>query len=158
MSISIERIFPNPITNDYGGAAIAKWTFALVTLLTLGRSLIHAFSPDGGAQSIATIPLDEFTTNGKSAVIHIFSQWGLSQLLFGIFYLIVLSRYKSLMPLMWIFILIEYTCRLLLGLAKLMMGLHGTPPGAVGNLIIIPLALIMLFLSLRVRQNNSDRT
>ena len=107
MSTSIERIFPNPITEYYGGATIARWALVLVTLLTLGRSLIHALSPDGGAQSIATIPLDDFTAKGQYAVIHIFSQWGLSQLLFGIFYLIVLLRYKSLIPLMGIVFLLN---------------------------------------------------
>ena len=156
MRFSLNRLFPNPITNDHRGAAIAKWAFGLITLVTLGRSLIHIFSPDGGAQSIATIPLNEFTANGTSTVIHIFSQWGLSQLLFGIFYLIVLSRYKSLIPLMWVFILVEYTGRLFLGLSKPMTGLEGTPPGAVGNLIIIPLALIMIYLSVRVRQHDLD--
>ena len=75
MNVSIKRIFPNPITNDYGGPEIAKWTFALVTLITLGRSLIHTFLPDGGSQSIATIPLEKLTADGASAVIHIFSHF-----------------------------------------------------------------------------------
>ena len=156
MNVSIKRIFPNPITNDYGGPEIAKWTFAFVTFITLGRSPIHTFLPDGGSQSIATIPLEKLTADGASAVIHIFSQWGLSQLLFAILYLIVLWRYKSLIPLMWVFILVEYTGRLFLGLSKPMTGLEGTPPGAVGNLIIIPLALIMIYLSVRVRQHDLD--
>ncbi len=42
------------------------------------------FAPDGGAQSIATIPLDSYTANGADTVILIFSYWGLSQLIIGI--------------------------------------------------------------------------
>jgi len=47
----------------------------LLTVITIGRSLAHIFLPDGGAQSIATIPLDSFTTNGEATVIHIFARY-----------------------------------------------------------------------------------
>jgi len=144
----LDKLFPQPVTNDYRGAAIAKWSFVAMTLLTLGRSLAHIFLPDGGALSIASIPLDEFTVNGAAAVIHIFAEWGLSQLMFGLLYVLVLWRYSALIPLMWLFILIEYSGRLLLTIAK-PLELHGTAPGAVGNYIFIPLALIMLVLALR---------
>ena len=137
--------------NEYRGSPIALWVFALMTLVTVGRSLAHILLPDGGAQSIATIPLDDFTANGAAALIHVFAEWGLSQLMFGLFYVIVLLRYRSLIPLMWLFILLEYSGRLLLGLAK-PFELAGTAPGAVGNYVFIPLALIMLLLSLRKRE------
>ena len=96
-----------------------KWAFVLLTVMIIGRSLVHIFLPDGGALSIATIPLDNFTQNGADAVIHIIAQWGLSQLLFGLIYAIVLWRYQALIPLMYLFILIEYSGRLLLALARL---------------------------------------
>ena len=108
------------------------------------------FLPDGGAQSIATIPLDTFTVNGAAALIHLFGLWGLSQLLFGLLYAIVLWRYQSLIPLMYLFILMEYTGRLLLTFAK-PFETNGTAPGAIGNYVLIPLALVMLILSLQER-------
>lgn len=61
----IDKLFPQPVTNAYQGQAVAKWVFTLVTILTIARSLAHILLPDGGAQSIATIPLDEFTANGR---------------------------------------------------------------------------------------------
>ena len=111
-----------------------------MTLFTIGRSLAHIFLPDGGTLSIATIPLDEFTVNEAAAVIHIFAEWAPSQLMFGLLYVLVLWRYSALIPLMWLFILIEYSGRLLLTIAK-PLELHGTAPGAVVNYIFIPLAL-----------------
>ena len=146
----LEKLFPRVVANEYHGAPLAGWALAAMTLVTLGRSLAHIVLPDGGAQSIATIPVDDFSANGAAALIHIFSQWGLSQLLFGVFYVIVLWRYRSLIPLMWLFILVEYAGRLLLGFAK-PVELSGTAPGAVGNYVFIPLALIMLVLALRKR-------
>jgi len=96
----LDSLFPQPITNSYRGAALAKWVFVLLTVVTLARSLLHIFLPDGGAESIATIPLESFTEDGAAAVIQIFAQWGLSQLLLGLLYLLVLWRYQSLIPLM----------------------------------------------------------
>ena len=75
----LNNLLPQPITNRYRGHPIAKWVFVAMTVLTVARSLAHIFPPDGGAQSIATIPLDQFTANGAAVVIHIFSEWGLSQ-------------------------------------------------------------------------------
>tara|TARA_Y100000389_G_scaffold203520_1_gene252157 strand:+ start:1834 stop:2175 length:342 start_codon:yes stop_codon:yes gene_type:complete len=112
------------------------------------------FLEDGGAQSIATIPLDNYSVEASGVVIHIFAEWGLTQLLFGVLYAIVLWRYKSLIPLMYLFILIEYTGRLLLTMYKPII-LEGTAPGSVGNYIMIPLALIMLVLSLLKTKTNA---
>jgi hypothetical protein len=149
---TVDKLFPQPVTNRYGGAPIAKWVLILLTVITVGRSLAHIFLPDGGAQSIATIPLDRFTANGEATVIHIFALWGLSQLLFGLLYVVVLWRYQALIPLMYLFILVEYTGRLLLALAK-PIDTEGTAPGAIGNYVLIPLALLMLVLSLREKKN-----
>jgi hypothetical protein len=146
----IDRLFPQSITNQYRGAFLARWVFVLLMLVTIARSLAHIFLSDGGAQSIATIPLDTFTVNGAAAIIHLFGLWGLSQLLFGLLYVIVLWRYQSLIPLMYLFILVEYTGRLLLTFAK-PFETNGTAPGAIGNYVLIPLALVMLILSLQER-------
>ena len=139
----LETLFPRRAANEFHGAPLAGWALAAMTLLTLGRSAAHVALPDGGAQSIATIPVDDFTANGAAALIHVFSEWGLSQLLFGLVYVIVLLRYRSLM--------VEYAGRLLLGFAK-PVELSGTAPGAVGNYVFIPLALLMLVLALRERK------
>jgi hypothetical protein len=143
-------LFPKQLNNDYKGSLIARWAFVLVTIVTIVRSLIHMFAPDGGAQSIATIPLDSFTSAGAAAVVLIFSLWGLSQFLIGIIYLVVLWRYQALIPCMYLLIIVEYAMRIVLGILK-PIETTGTAPGAVGNFIIVPLAVIMLFLSLRER-------
>ena len=108
------------------------------------------FAPDGGAQSIATIPLDNFTSGGAAVVVLTFSLWGLSQFLIGIIYLVVLWRYQALIPFMYLLILIEYTMRIVFGFLK-PIETAGTAPGAIGNFIIVPIAVIMLFLSLKTR-------
>ncbi len=144
----LESMFPRQLTNDYKGHSPAKWFFILVTLLTLARSLVHMFAQDGGAQSIATIPLDDFTIDGAASVILVFGLWGLSQLLLGIIYLIVLWRYQAFIPLMYLLLLAEYLMRIFLGAWKPIETV-GTAPGAIGDYILVPLAVVMLLLSLR---------
>ncbi len=101
-SIMFEKLLPKTIDNQYRGMSIAKWVFVAMTILTVGRSLAHIFIPDGGAQSIATIPLDEFAASGATVIIGMFAQWGLTQLMFGLLYVLTLWRYQSLIPLMWL--------------------------------------------------------
>ena len=145
-----EKLLPEIITNNYRGMSIAKWVFVAMTVLTIARSLAHIFLPDGGAQSIATIPLDAYSPGASGVIIGMFAQWGLTQLMFGLLYVIVLWRYQALIPLMWLFIAFEWSGRLLLGFAKPFETM-GTAPGAIGNMIIPLVALIMLVLSLRTK-------
>jgi len=143
-------LFPKCIDNNYKGNKAPLYLFYLVIPYTFIRSLIHLFSPDGGAQSIATIPLHSFTKNASDTVIHLFAQWGLSQLLIGLLYIIVLIKYKSLIPLMYLFLTIEYSTRLLLGFYK-PFELEGYAPGGIGNYFLVPLFMVMFILSI----NNS---
>ena len=134
------RILPNQFDNSYTGHLLGLWLFYLVTLVSLGRSIVHIVVPDGGAQSIATIPLDTFTSQGAQSVISIFGLWGLSQLLFACFFLLVATRYRSMIPLMYAFVLVEYLGRLCIGLIK-PLATVSTPPGAIGNFVFIGIAL-----------------
>ena len=140
-------VLPKEINNKYEGKKVALYLFELFTIMTVARSLIHIFATDGGAQSIATIPLSNYSIEAADVVIHFFAEWGLTQLLFGILYAIVIWKYKSLIPLMYLFILTEYTGRLFLTYHKPII-IEGTAPGGIGNYILIPVALLMFILSI----------
>ncbi len=150
----LEKLFPKTIDNQYRGMAIAKWVFVAMIILTVGRSLAHMFLPDGGAQSIATIPLSAFSSEASTVIIGMFAQWGLTQLMFGLLYVLVIWRYQSLIPLMWSFIFVEWIGRLLIGFYKPFETV-GIAPGAIGNLIFPIVALVMLVLSLRETKQES---
>ena len=149
-----EKLLPKNIDNHYRGMSIAKWVFVAMTVMTVGRSLVHIFVPDGGAQSIATIPLNAFSNAASTVIIGMFAQWGLTQIMFGLLYVLVLWRYQSLIPLMWTFILFEYSGRFLLGLYKPFETV-GQAPGGIGNMVFPVLALVMVALSLKERQHEN---
>jgi hypothetical protein len=142
----MNNIFPRKVSNDYQGNPIAKWVFFVITLVTIMRSLVHILAPDGGAQSIATIPLDNYSEAAAATVILMFSLWGLSQLLMGFVYAIVLWRYQALIPFMYVLLIIEYGMRIILGMLK-PIETAGTAPGGIGNFIFLPIAILMLILS-----------
>lgn len=148
----IEKLLPQPVTNQYQGHPLAKWVFIALTVITIGRNLVHMFAPDGGAGSIASIALDSFRDGGANTVITIFALWGLSQLIIGLLYAIVLWRYLSLIPLMYLFFSFEYLMRLMAGFYSPGLEKIDTAPGEIGNIIFLPLGLAMLILSLRERQ------
>ena len=145
----LATLLPPTITNNYRGSPVSKVVFSAMTVLTNGRSLAHICLHDGGARSIATIPLDRYQPKASDTIISMFALWGLSQLLMGFVYLLVLWRYQSLIPLMWFFVLVEWSGRLVLGICKPTIETIETPPGAVGNVVIPILSIIMLPLSLR---------
>lgn len=143
----LTRIFPAQFDNVFPGQKVALWVFYAFTAITLWRSQHHMLAADGGAQSIATIPLDNYSDGAAATIIAIFAQWGLVQLLLGMLMLLAAVRYKSMVPLLWLIVLIEWIGRGLVGQFKSVETL-GTAPGQIGNLIVPLVTLAMLILSL----------
>lgn len=153
MKSILNKIFPKTIDNSFNGNKIAVYVFYILTAVTLWRSQHHMFAFDGGAQSIASVPLDQFTTDGANAVISIFAFWGLSQILLGLVYLVVSIRYKALIPFFYLLMLAEYVGRILVEVYKPLPTLE-TAPGQIGNYIFIVVSIAMLLLSLKDKKNS----
>jgi hypothetical protein len=143
----MERLLPARFDNVYRGNPIALWAFYALTAVTLWRSQHHIFASDGGAQSIATIPLDTYTQGGAQSVVTIFALWGLAQLAMALIMLLASIRYKSMVPLLWLFIFLEYGGRKLVGIYKPLQTIE-TAPGAIAANILPIIALAMLVLAL----------
>jgi hypothetical protein len=144
VKIILETLLPAKIDNGIRGSKIPLYIFTLYAILSLVRSCIHVFTPDGGAGSIAGMDL---SVAGADGIIFAFALWGSSQLLLAIIQLLVVIRYRSLVPFMWLMLILEILLRELVGKMKPVTFAH-TPPGAVGNQILLPLAALMLGLSL----------
>ena len=152
------KLLPGQAGNNHAIPKAVVVVFILVTVMTIARSLAHLFLPDGGANTIATIITFGGTPDPDAVIYNIFALWGLAQLAMGAMYLIVLLRYRNLIPLVWVFILVEYVMRIIIGRVLKPMGpdyFAGTAPGAVGNLILAPLAVLMLVLSLAGRKREA---
>ena len=154
MRLDLGLLLPAQFDNRFRGHPLALWTFWALTLITLWRSQHHLFAPDGGAQSIATIPLDSFGSSAADAVIVAFALWGLSQLIVAAIYVLASLRYRSMIPLLYLLFIAEYAVRTALPLFKPAMPTIGTAPGAIGNIVFLVAGPILLALSLWRREGS----
>lgn len=139
------NLFP-PSTNDaYRGSPLSVWFLVLASLLTLAPGLIHYALPDGGAGVIAGIDLGV----AGPTIIAIFAWYGALQIPFGLLQLIVALRYRSLVPLFLLMLVLQQA----LGAwtAWFWKGAHSGhhPPEHYGSVAFVVLGLIFLGLSLR---------
>jgi hypothetical protein len=104
----LDRIFPEQLDNHYRGYRVALWIFVAITVFQVGTSLGHIFNPDGGAQSVSNIPLDTYSAGAAQNVIAVFARMGLEQLMLGLVFVIVLARYRSMIPLMYVLVVAAY--------------------------------------------------
>ena len=135
---------PVKADNTLVGSKLPLYIFILIAAVGTVRSCIHIFSADGGAGSIAGMDL---AVTGANEVIFAFALWGSEQLIYALLQWIVILRYRSLIPLMWVVQLLETLGRMLVGRIKPVTFAH-TPPGAYGNNIILALSVLMLALCL----------
>ena len=79
----LKRVFPETADNNFNGVRLAKWLLALFVAKSFLAGGIHMFAPDGGAQSIGSVVLDQFTAYGANTVITMFGLWGMEQAVIG---------------------------------------------------------------------------
>jgi hypothetical protein len=146
------KILPKSANNEYKGYNIAKYVFLFIILFTLARSCIHIFTLDGGAGIIAGL---DITGETGQNLISLFAMWGLSQLLIGLFFIIVYMRYQNLISFCYLTLIIEYAGRITIGFFKPVISTN-TPPGAIANFILVPLSIIMFILSVKVPKESDN--
>lgn len=151
MNKVINKIFPKCADNNYKGSKIASIVFLIIALVGTVRSCIHFFAPDGGAGSIAGMDL---SVQGAEGIIFAFSLWGSAQLLYAFIQLVIYFRYKTLIPFMYIIMFFETVFRMVVGHIKPVHFAH-TPPGQIGNYVLIPLTIIMFILAVRTKKTDS---
>jgi len=143
----LNRIFPEHIDNHYRGHKLALWFFVPITFMKLAISLLHIFNADGGAQSISTIPLDSYSPGAAQNVIALFARVGLDQLFLGLIFVLVLIRYRAMIPLMYVLIVVQYIAHE--GVVHMKpLALAGTSGASTPALVLMVLSICGLVLSL----------
>lgn len=130
--------------NCFKGPSWILYVFYGFAGLMLWRSQHHIFSSDGGSSSIAGIPIDSFVNGGAESVTGLFAQWGVSQLLLAIIFLVVALRYRALIPLMFLIAWVENLFRLGAGIYKPIGAVD--PPGFILTVVVligVPLILVI---------------
>jgi hypothetical protein len=122
------RILPENL-REYRGYGIVRLITLAFLLIVVVRSVIHLFTPDGGAESIAGI---DTSVAGGNNIIALFHQWGAIQLLLVGLMLTLFFAYKGLTPLVVLFLALDAPMRALAGMMGKIESAH-TPPGEALN-------------------------
>lgn len=140
----LATLLPAQADNKVRGIRAPVYIFTLIAVASLVRSCIHVFAPDGGAGSIAGMDL---SVAGAPEIIFSFALWGTAQLIYALIQLVVAFRYRSLVPFMYLLLILETLLREFVGRIKPVTFAH-RPPGAIGDYVVLPVAALMLVLSL----------
>jgi hypothetical protein len=97
----------------------------------------------------------DLSVAGANGIIFAFALRASAQLVYALIQLAVGFRYRSLVPFMYSLLILETLLRMVVGRMKPVSFAH-TPPGAIANYVVLPLAVAMLRPSLRSR--GRDRT
>jgi len=142
-----DRLLPQRVDNTYRGHKVALWLFALLLLMKGAISVNSILNGDLVARSADGIPLGSFTPAGARAVVSLFGLLGISQLAFCLLGILVLVRYRALVPFLFALLLLEHLGRrLFLQLMPIVRA--GNPPGPFVNLILLAVMIVGRALSL----------
>ena len=143
----LDRLFPPPSAFSYRGSTGAVWLAALLVLMKVGIALGAIFNGHHAASVADGIPIDSCTPAGAQTVLALFGNIGVSQLALGAVGLLVVLRYRALLP-GYLLLVVEYLGRkgvaLLLPIERV-----GGAGGGILNWAILALLLAALVLSLR---------
>jgi hypothetical protein len=106
-----ERVFPSAADFTYRGSRIALWLLGLVLFLKLAIALGSIFNGHYAATVADGIPIDSYTPQGAQSFLSLFASLGLSQFILGAFGAVLLFKYRPLVPLFLLLLLVEYVAR-----------------------------------------------
>ena len=146
-----DQLLPRRIDNTYHGPKLALWLFGGVVLVKVGMSVVSIFNGYSTASTADAIPLDTFTPAGAQTVVSLFALLGFAQLVLCLLSILALVRYRAMVPLIFLLLMLEAMGRRLI-LIFLPIVRTGSSRGLIVNLVLLALMLGGLALSLRNRE------
>lgn len=156
----LQRLFPKQFDNTFQGHVLALWLFApLIVIKLLMGFNVSGLNPWIDNRYIATsvdgIPLDSYGPETASTFMFMFASWGLILFIFALLGLIVLIRYRAMVPLFYALLAGEQFGRFYLNtlhpIARAVKS-EGISPSALFNwglMAALALGLILAFLPRR---------
>jgi hypothetical protein len=141
------RLLPQPIDNKYSGSKIALWLFGLIVFVHIVQSVMVLVNGHSIAQSADGIPLETYPAAAAQTILAIFMIASLRRLIISLICAVVLFRYRSAVPLMFVVLGLSYLGgQVIFRFVPIVR--VGTPPGVIMNLIMFGLTIVGLALSL----------
>jgi len=147
-----ERVLPRSIDNTFTGQKPAVWLLALLLFVKIAQSVSVLFGGASVIRGADGIPLDTYTPPAAQTILSLWAFLGFTRLLIYLFGVLVLFRYRSLVPFMFGLLLVHDAGRYLV-LHFLPIVRVGSPLGPTANAILTALTIVGLVLSLMQNRN-----
>jgi len=147
----LNKLLPPHLDNAYRGRKLALWLFGFVVLIRSIQSFMIIVNGHSIATSADGIPLDTYPAAAAQTILALFAILSLNRLLISLVCVVVLVRYRSAIPPMFVLLIFGYLGgEILLRFIPIIR--VGTPPGPIVNLIMFALMIVGLMLSLWRRE------
>ena len=103
----LSKLFPPSMDNRYRGRKAAIWLLGFIVLIKGAMGVNCIFNGYAVATTADGIPLETFTPDGAGAVVSFLAFWGWSLLLFCLLGVLALLRYRAMVPLVFLLLLLE---------------------------------------------------
>jgi hypothetical protein len=144
----LERLFPRAIDNTYRGHPVGYWLLVPSVAFKLVIGVNSAVMPAAIASTADAIPLATYPASAADAVTSLFALGGLDLLILALFGAIALVRYRAMIPLAYLLLLLDQLgTRVLLTLHPIARSTT-TSAGPPINLILTAALALGLLLSL----------
>ena len=127
----LDRILPRHIDNTFRGQKLALWFFVVIVLMKIPQSLAVLFGGPSVISSADGIPLDTYAPAAAQTIVSLWALLGLTRFWICLLCMLVLVRYRSMVPFMFVLLLLHDLGRNLV-LHLFPITRTGTPPGPVG--------------------------
>ncbi len=119
----LDRLFPKQFDNDYRGYWLGIWILAPILLMKLAMGFnVAGLNPWISNRQIAInadgLAVDSYGNEAASVVMFMFASWGLILLVLSLLGILVLVRYRAMVPLMYLLLGIEQFGRKAIGLLQ----------------------------------------
>ena len=146
----LSRLLPPVVNFTYTGSRVSLWLLGLVLFLKLAIALGAIFNGHYAASVADGIPIDSYTPQGTQAFLSVFASLGLSQLILSLLGVLLLLKYRPLVPIYLLVLLVEYLARKGVN-AYMPIARSGNAPGGAINWAIFGVMLLAFVLSMRQR-------
>lgn len=151
----LSRLLPRPIDNHYSGWKVGLWLFAFLVLVKVLMSVNSILNAESIARSADGIPLGTFPPAAAQTVVSLFALSAFSRLTLALLGILVLVRYRAMVPLMFASFLLEHLGRRLV--LQFLPIPRTTSPGSAINLVLLALMIVGLGLSLWSSRNRQGQ-
>lgn len=146
-----DYVLPRSIDNTYRGHKLALWLLGLLALLRFVIGVNSIFNGYAVMTTADGIPLNTFPAAATQTLVALWALLGLSHVVIGLLCVLVLIRYRGMVPFMFALLLLQHLGgRLIVHFIPLVR--TGAPPAPIVNLTLLTLMIVGLGLSLWKRR------